>query len=146
MSWRVEVLSALRVRFATTTGLSAWQVFYTNRENDVKPESTDQFIEEKVFPTSSVDTSIGYTVRYREIVGTWQVQLCVPVDSDVFPVLAFADLLERTMIASPALLMADGVTPIRISNVLVGEPRPARADDPWVRVPVVFTYTINVHT
>lgn len=146
MSWRNEILTAFRSRVSTVTGFSSWIMVYTNRQNDTDPSASSQFIEESMAASSSSDTAIGHVVRYREIVGTYQLMLCVPLDSDVIPALAFADAIELAFLAQPMLTMADGVTPIRVSVVLIGDPRPARKDDPFVRIPVVLTYTVNTHT
>ena len=71
--------------------------------------------------------------------------LCVPTDADVFPAQRYADVLETTFIAAPSMEIGDGDA-LRISTVTVGTPRPANDDDPFIRIPVVLTFTVLTHT
>lgn len=144
MSWRVELLEALRSRLVLVPGIEAWQIVYANREPDTKPTPTSQWIAESINATSSEDAAIGQAIRWREIVGTWQLLLNVPVDAGVRTALEFSDALEVQFITS-LLALADG-TPLRIVATFVGTPRPATSDDPWVRIPVVFTFKVTTHT
>jgi hypothetical protein len=147
VSWRVDILGALRTRLLTVPGLNAWQpVLYANRElpENERPTSETPHIRETTFLTSSDDASIGEAVRWREIVGTWQLMLCVLTDADIFPAQAFADALEVAFLI-PSLALPGGDA-LRISTVTVGTPRPANDDDPFIRVPVVFTFTVLTHT
>lgn len=139
MSWREEILGALRTRFLTAPGLDQWQtVIYANRRNETEPTIDAKHIRETPFSISSSSASIGQAVVWREFTGTWQVMLCVPFDTDVFPALAFADTLELAFVTAP-IFLTDGHV-LRITNVLVGTPRPRDEQDAWIRVPVVISF------
>jgi hypothetical protein len=144
---RTELLSAFRARLMTAPSITQWVVRFANREaiGATALDMNAPYLEELPFSTNSGQATMGDTVQWRETTGTWQLMLATPVGIDVFDVLAMADELENLFVAMPCMTLADGVTPICIINVLVGTPRPMRQDDPWVRVPVVFTYRVTSH-
>jgi hypothetical protein len=144
MSWRTDILTALRTRLLTVSGIDDWPVIYANRQAATEPAPDAQHLREMPFDINSNDGALGQAVRWRELSGTWQVMLCVPFDTDVFPALAFADSLELAFITSPLTITGGHV--LRISTVMVGSPRPRDERDAWIRIPVVFTFTVLTHT
>lgn len=95
------------------------------------------YIEEIVGPENEVDTAVGGQ-RVRRADGSYQVMVCVPLDSDVQLARNVANQIKATFLRTPAYPLGSTGYRLVVTDGMVGGPR---VETSWLKVPLVLSYT-----
>lgn len=145
----MEAYGALRERLNATVDAHNgdphpdWVIRWANR-GTLDPEANDVYwIDETPLLGASDDTMIGGSPLFRRYADGWALDIHAPRDgAGIRNVLELIDAIESGLKAAPALVLADGVTVVRVTQVRAPGNGLGRGS-PQMKVPLVVSFTFT---